>query len=94
MDKLVQTVQHFFTDKHGKLAIAQFPNAPLIIWILATIVAHIVHTGVIHGIARIAALIALIIWAVMEIISGLSPFRRVLGGAVLVLMLVSLLRTL
>jgi hypothetical protein len=94
MSTEMNPIRSFFSDKHGKLAIAQLPNPPLIIWLLATAVAHFVHTGLVHTSARIVAVAAILVWAILEIISGLSPFRRILGGAVLLLMLVSLLRTL
>lgn len=87
-------VRRFFTDKHGKVVIAQFPNLPLITWFVFTLIAYFVHAGLVHTISHIGAGIALAVWSLMEIIWGASPFRRTLGGTVLLLLILSLLRTL
>lgn len=69
----------------GKLAIAQFPNVPLAIFLVATLVRLAFHP---QGGGRTALSVigglGLVWWSVDEIVRGDSPFRRVLGGAILV----------
>jgi hypothetical protein len=76
----------------GKLVIVQWPNLPLWIFIAAAVVKRVVHP---HGNAGTAvaviSFVALMWWAVGEIISGVNPFRRILGAAVAVVTVVGLL---
>ena len=75
----------FFKDKHGKTVAWQSPNPPLWGWIYFSVFAHIFSTGKLHhGFARLATA-SIIVWAYLEVTSGASPFRRVLGAVVLLL---------
>lgn len=75
----------FFRDRHtGKIAIIQLPNIPLMVWLAATVAGRLLHNNVL----MIIASIALVIWAVDEIARGVNPFRRCLGAAVLVAILI------
>ena len=70
----------FVSDRRtGRIVLAQWPNAPLWIWLVAR-AAHAVT-----GMAQLVwvATVALVVWAAWEIWSGASPFRRVLGIVVL-----------
>ena len=64
----------------GEITIAQFPNAPLWIY-LATVVARWVLPA--HGVAltvsRWIGLAALAWWALDEVVRGVNPWRRLLG---------------
>ena len=63
----------FFTDRTtNRVVVAQWPNWPLWLWLAATVL-HL------HWVA----FAALVVWALMELRSGASPFRRVLGAGVL-----------
>jgi hypothetical protein len=75
----------FRNPKTGELVIAQRPNLPLAIFLVATLVrlAFDPQGAVGTAVALVAAL-GLVWWAVAEIVRGDSPFRRVLGGVVLV----------
>jgi hypothetical protein len=76
-------VDWLFRDRTtGKIVIAQFPNIPLIAWLVATALA-LVTTGTVHTILGYAATVALVIWAGDELLRGVNPFRRMLGFAVL-----------
>ena len=69
----------------GKLAVVQMPNIPLAIFLVA-VAARLVfkpHGAVGVGVSIIAG-VGLVVWALAEIVRGDSPFRRVLGGVVLV----------
>lgn len=69
----------------GKVVIAQPPNVPLAIFLAATVAPMVLKpTGGLRAGLSIAAGIGLVWWAIDEIVRGESPFRRVLGGAVLV----------
>lgn len=86
-----------FRDRRtGAIVIGQWPNAPL--WLFAAAsVAEWLLQAVAPGLPpwlfaglRIAALLALAVWAVDEVVRGVNPWRRVLGGVVLVGLALSL----
>ena len=69
----------FFTDRTtGRLVVAQWPNAPLWTWILATAGQRLTGAGWLGWLATAG----LVTWALLELTRGVSPFRRVLGAAV------------
>jgi hypothetical protein len=79
-------VGRFFRNPDtGELAIVQVPNLPLAIFLVATAVRMLFHPSgsVATGVSVIAG-VSLLWWAIDEVIRGNSPFRRVLGAAVLV----------
>ena len=75
----------------GKFVIAQFPNIPLVSWLVATALA-LVTTGTVHMILGYTAIVALVVWAADELLRGVNPFRRMLGAAVLAWEAFSLIR--
>ena len=84
----VSATDFFRNPQTREIVVAQPPNLPLSIFIAATVARWIVHWSWLS----IAAGVALAIWAILEIVRGESPFRRVLGAVVLVLMVLSRLR--
>jgi hypothetical protein len=84
-------LRKFFSDKDGKLAILQAPNTLLIVWLLFLALSHILHPGHWLTLAQVVSKAAIIIWAILEVYSGASPFRRVLGIVVLAVSTASLL---
>lgn len=88
----------FFRDRRdGRIVIAQWPNLPL--WLFAITAslawgldatALTVPAGT-HSALRLVALLCLGWWALDELFRGVNPWRRCLGGAVLLLGLWSLL---
>jgi hypothetical protein len=72
-------------DRDGQVVLWQTPNLALGIWIVAWVVALPLH-GTVHQLVHFAGGVALFIWAVLELFDGLTPFRRLLGLIVLVLM--------
>jgi len=79
-------------DPNGELTLAQWPNPALAVWLVAVVVAW---TGVL-GAARTATLAdvgrgALVVWALDELLRGVSPVRRLLGAVVLTAQLIGLL---
>jgi len=72
------TVKDFFRDKKGELVIWQTPNTPL--WIaLGFWVLGFVPISQVESISKWGTSLALLYWSHLEIVSGDSPFRRVLG---------------
>lgn len=82
---LARLVDWFFRDpSSGRLVIAQRPNLPLWVFIAATAVRVLLDLeGATATATSIVSRAALAWWAVDEILRGDSRFRRVLGGAVL-----------
>lgn len=88
-------VARFFTDPDtGRWAVVQWPNLPLITFLVATGVRVLRHP---EGTAGTAVAViggaALLGWSGLEIARGDSPFRRVLGAAVLAMTVAGILRS-
>jgi hypothetical protein len=75
----------FVSRRNGRLTVAQWPNVPLAIFLLAAVASRIFHpSGGPATFVRVLGVVALIVWALDEVARGVNPFRRMLGGAVLV----------
>ena len=75
----------------GRITIAQWPNPPLLLFVVATGVRLALHPrGATAAVAGGVATVGLIVWAVLEVVSGVNPFRRILGLLVLIVQLVAL----
>ncbi|MEY2571505.1 MAG: hypothetical protein QOE63_1855 [Acidimicrobiaceae bacterium] len=74
-----------FRDRQtGKIVIAQRPNVPLALFLVAAGVRWLVHpSGTVGTIVSAVAGGALVWWGADELLRGVNPFRRLLGGAVL-----------
>lgn len=78
----------FVTDRTtGRIVLAQWPNPPLWTWLVATGAHAITGAGWLSWVATAA----LVVWGAMEVWSGASPFRRVLGAAVFAVTMLRLL---
>jgi len=86
-------IDWLFRDRRdGGITIAQMPNAPLIVFLVAVIVRRLFHpSGTAATAVDVVALVALAVWAVDEIVRGVNPWRRMLGGGVLAYAVVSTL---
>lgn len=74
----------FRNRETGAITVAQFPNLPLWIFIGAAAVRAVLSPGGDVGTAiDVVALAALAWWAVDELLRGVNPWRRFLGGGVL-----------
>jgi hypothetical protein len=68
----------------GRITIAQVPNAPLVVFLVAAGVRWLFHpSGAVGTVVDVVASVALIAWAVDELVRGVNPWRRILGGGVL-----------
>ena len=70
-------------DRRGRLAVAQWPNAALGLWLTARVLERGELTSLDAGTLRDVGTGALLVWALDELLRGASPFRRVLGAVVL-----------
>ena len=69
--------------------LVQFPNAPLWIALVASLLTHVLSGGA-ERYASAVATLGLAIWAWLELTAGVNLFRRLLGGGFLVLIVVQL----
>jgi hypothetical protein len=83
----------FVNRRHGGITVVQWPNIQLAVFIVAAVVPRVVRLhGDVASIVRTIGVVALIIWSLDELLRGVNPFRRLLGGAILVLTVVHLLQ--
>jgi hypothetical protein len=78
--------------RHGwpsRFPLVQLPNAPLIVALVAWLVAALT-AGSVHDDARAAFYVALAAWAWLELADGVNWARRVLGAGVLVFLVVEI----
>ena len=69
----------------GRITIAQRPNIPLAVFLGSLVVRGIAHpTGAAGRTVDVVGTAALVLWALDEVLRGVNPFRRLLGGTVLV----------
>jgi hypothetical protein len=74
----------FVSRSTGRLTVAQWPNLPLAVFLVVSAVSRIFHpSGDAETWLRVLGVIALIAWALDELVRGVNPFRRILGAAVL-----------
>jgi hypothetical protein len=81
----------FLNRRTGRITVVQWPNISLSVFILASIALHTIHSmGAIEIFARVLADLAILIWAIDELLRGVNVFRRALGLAVLITTCISL----
>ncbi len=75
----------FENRETGKLTVAQWPNVPLAAF-LVTLAARVVFhpAGTAGHVLHAVGTVALVVWAVDEIVRGVNPFRRLLGALVVI----------
>jgi hypothetical protein len=71
----------------GGFVLAQWPNPPLWVALAAALAGRLTH-GRVHDVAAAVFLMALTVWAYLELTDGVNLFRRLLGVAGLVYLLV------
>jgi len=81
----------FRSRRTGRILIGQLPNWQLVVWFLASAVMRLGNPqGRARDVLVIIASAALALWAGDEVVRGVNPFRRILGGAVLAWLVYSL----
>lgn len=73
-----------FRDSEGKVVLAQMPNLPLIVWIVASILQLIFTMGKLNIGLEVLSFGAIFTWAWEELFQGVNYFRRALGLFVLI----------
>lgn len=81
------------TVRRGEYVIMEAPNLPLIVFMVAIVLAVVMYPGFFQSACAVIAYAALVWWGIAEARGGRSRFRRLLGylgilaviGAVLVL---------
>jgi hypothetical protein len=77
----------------GRIVVAQWPNVPLAVWIVAAVALALLDPeGGWRVALRVVATVVLGWWAVDEVVRGVNPWRRLLGAVVLVGIVASLVR--
>ena len=67
----------------GRITIGQFPNAALGLFLAATVLQLVLDpTGELRAGLALLAAGGLLWWAIDELIRGVNPWRRLLGGVV------------
>jgi hypothetical protein len=72
------------------VTVAQFPNPPLIVALLAAVVSWVAGDGFVYEVARAVFYVALTVWAWEEAARGVNAFRRFLGVGGLIYVVVRL----
>jgi hypothetical protein len=72
-----------------RFPIAQFPNPPLLFAFAGLGLATVAHSTT-HDVGRVVFMLGLAVWALEEIMGGANWFRRLLGAAAFVWIVVGL----
>lgn len=83
MSQLLKTI---FADKHGKIRVVELPNLPFVVGIASWLMTLVLPYGTVNFIAALITFGAFFTWAWLELFEGNSLFRRALGCAVLILL--------
>ncbi|MEO6881762.1 MAG: hypothetical protein ABI181_12560 [Mycobacteriaceae bacterium] len=69
--------------RSGRVVVAQWPNVTAWVYLASLLARRVVPDGAVTVVA-VAGTVALVVWAVDEVVRGANPFRRLLGAGVLV----------
>lgn len=78
----------FFRNSEGDIAIWQWPNIPLLGWLVFKILSLFIKTESIKSGCVNLSMAFLFTWAYLEITSGASYFRRLLGITVMIALVI------
>ena len=86
-------IDWLFRDRTtGRLTIAQRPNAPLLVFLAAVALRWILRpSGTWGSVLTGVGAAGLVVWSGDEVIRGVNPWRRLLGGGVLTAVVVGAL---
>jgi hypothetical protein len=92
VDRHSVVTRFFRNPATGEVVVVQLPNVALGAFLAAT-AARLLFTphGTTATVLGLLATASLVVWAVLEIARGESPFRRLLGGLVLLGIVIRLL---
>lgn len=86
---LLKFIKTFFYDNNGTLVIWQWPNIPLLTWFMLLVASWISDAPTSHTLSGFSSG-ALLVWGLLELVHGVSLFRRVLGITVVIVVLMSM----
>jgi len=78
-----------YKDKSGKVVLAQLPNAPLIGWAICKLLGYLPLSEKILAEIAFVGTALLFTWAYLELTSGVNYLRRLLGFAILLMLIIA-----
>ncbi len=82
-----------FRDSDGEITLFQKPNVFLWAFIVCVAIRLVFHPeGSFGTVVTVVGTTAIIIWAILELLRGINPFRRILGAVVLCFEVIGLIR--
>jgi len=81
-------MRNIFKDRRGKIIIAQKPNLPIIVWFISFTATYLPFRDNVLSFLELFSFGVLFTWAWLEIFSGVNVFRRLLGAAVMIGLLI------
>ncbi len=88
MSKIRHLIDRLFRNSEGSIVLWQMPNIWLWLWILATLANYIVSEGLLTLLLQALSMASIIIWSFLEIYSGVTPFRRIIGSILVAVILI------
>lgn len=82
-------IRAFFADNKNRVSLWQAPNISLLAWGASAVLGRILPDGELRRIVGYAGSAAIVVWALLEVFTGVSYFRRFLGVVVLLATLCS-----
>jgi hypothetical protein len=74
----------FRNRQNGEITIVQIPNIPLGLFLVASVLRWLFDpSGGLRSALGVLATVGLVWWAIDEVLRGVNPWRRILGGTVL-----------
>jgi hypothetical protein len=86
--KLNRIYKYFFYDKSGNFVLWQFPNVPLLIWLIFRLLSFFNILSDLNYFFDQISTGFLFIWSYLELTQGVNNFRKVLGLVVLVFLII------
>ena len=90
MASYLAALNSFVRDQEGRVVIIQPPNLPLYLVMGAIVARHLLPAPYTLWMQYVVVA-TLVLWSLLELASGVSPFRRTLGMSVLVYAVFTLL---
>lgn len=92
MHYIHKIIDKVFRDDKGNIVLGQWPNAPLILWLLFKLVSYLPLSDNLITAAQTLSSLSLLVWALLELTKGVNIFRRVLGFVVGAFIILSFVR--
>ena len=81
--------QGLVKDANGRIVLWQWPNVPLLGWLVFKLLSIVVSSGSLKSGSAQLSTAFLFTWSYLEITRGVNYFRRILGVAVMVAIIMS-----